>query len=141
ACTRGSVARSRRFAGILPGLPNRARMRANLRPRLPVNPKGARPMPRHSNIVVTIALMAGLLSACSQEDGDAVNSQPQPPPATVAVVTVAAEAVPVINELPGRIAPTRIAEVRPRVSGIVVERVFEQGSMVKEGDVLYRIDP
>lgn len=98
-------------------------------------------MPRHSNIVVTIALIAGLLSACSQEDGDAVKSQPQPPPATVAVVTVAAEALPVINELPGRIAPTRIAEVRPRVSGIVVERVFEQGSMVKEGDVLYRIDP
>ncbi|CAH1653751.1 multidrug efflux pump membrane fusion lipoprotein AcrA [Hyphomicrobiales bacterium] len=62
------------------------------------------------------------------------------PPSAVSVVEVAAERIPIINELPGRIAPTRIAEVRPRVSGIVTERVFEQGSLVKPGDVLYRID-
>ncbi len=55
--------------------------------------------------------------------------------------TVEPQDLPVTNNLPGRIAPTRIAEVRPRVSGIVVERVFQQGSLVKEGDVLYRIDP
>jgi len=47
----------------------------------------------------------------------------------------------VVRELPGRIAPTRIAEVRARVSGIVTERTFEQGSDVEAGDVLYRIDP
>lgn len=62
-------------------------------------------------------------------------------PVPVSVLTVAPEDVPITNELPGRIAPTRIAEVRPRVSGIVIERVFEQGSLVKQGDVLYRIDP
>jgi len=45
-----------------------------------------------------------------------------------------------VRELPGRIAPTRIAEVRARVSGIVVSRNFEQGSEVKAGDVLYRLD-
>ena len=45
-----------------------------------------------------------------------------------------------IRELPGRIAPTRIAEVRARVSGIVVNRNFEQGSDVKAGDVLYELD-
>lgn len=64
-----------------------------------------------------------------------------PPPVTLGVVTVEAQDLPVVANLPGRIAPTRIAEVRPRVSGIVVERVFEQGSVVKQGDVLYRIDP
>lgn len=63
------------------------------------------------------------------------------PPTAVSVVTVQPEDIPIINELPGRIAPTRIAEVRPRISGIIVERVFQQGSLVKEGDVLYRIDP
>lgn len=79
------------------------------------------------------------LSACQQEEQAAA---PQaPPPSAVSVVTVAAEELPIINELPGRIAPTRLAEVRPRVSGIIVEQVFEQGSQVKEGDVLYRIDP
>ena len=46
-----------------------------------------------------------------------------------------------VRELPGRIAPTRVSEVRPRVSGIVVERLFNQGSEVKAGDPLYRIDP
>src|SRR6266540_2012452 len=47
----------------------------------------------------------------------------------------------IFRELPGRIAPTRVSEVRPRVSGIVVERLFQQGSEVKAGDPLYRIDP
>jgi membrane fusion protein (multidrug efflux system) len=67
--------------------------------------------------------------------------QPPTGPVPVGVITTAPEDLPITNELPGRIAPTRIAEVRPRVSGIIVERVFTQGSLVKEGDVLYRIDP
>nr|WP_316225586.1 efflux RND transporter periplasmic adaptor subunit [Bradyrhizobium sp. SZCCHNS3052] len=45
------------------------------------------------------------------------------------------------KNLPGRITSMRIAEVRPRVSGIVVERSFEQGALVEAGAVLYRIDP
>jgi len=65
----------------------------------------------------------------------------QMPPASVGVVEMKAHAVPVINELPGRIAATRVSEVRARVSGILQERVFEQGTLVKQGDVLYRIDP
>ncbi len=73
--------------------------------------------------------------------GPAAAQMPPNMPVPVSVLTVAPEDVPIMNELPGRIAPTRIAEVRPRVSGIVVERVFEQGSLVKQGDVLYRIDP
>ena len=63
------------------------------------------------------------------------------PVPTVGVVEVKSHAVPVMSELPGRIAATRISEVRPRVSGILQERVFEQGSHVREGDILYRIDP
>jgi membrane fusion protein (multidrug efflux system) len=59
----------------------------------------------------------------------------------VSYIVVAPRAIPVVSDLPGRIAPTQIAEVRPRVSGIVIKRVFQQGSTVKEGDVLYQIDP
>jgi membrane fusion protein (multidrug efflux system) len=44
-------------------------------------------------------------------------------------------------QLRSRIAPTRVSDVRPRVSGIVIERLFSQGSEVKAGDPLYRIDP
>ncbi|MGO4685460.1 efflux RND transporter periplasmic adaptor subunit [Hyphomicrobium sp. 2TAF46] len=72
--------------------------------------------------------------ACAQAGGD------MPPPA-VAVLKLSARAVPVMSELPGRIAATRVAEVRAQVTGILQERVFEQGTFVKKGDVLYRIDP
>jgi membrane fusion protein (multidrug efflux system) len=83
-----------------------------------------------------------LLGACTEEKKATSSAAKAPPPPTeVGIVVARAETLPVTNNLPGRIAPTRIAEVRPRVSGIVVERVFQQGSIVKEGDVLYRIDP
>ncbi|MBB3383891.1 membrane fusion protein (multidrug efflux system) [Rhizobium sp. BK609] len=63
------------------------------------------------------------------------------PAPTVGVLEIKAHPVPVTSELPGRIAATRVSEVRARVSGILQERVFEQGSLVHKGDVLYRIDP
>ena len=59
----------------------------------------------------------------------------------VGVTRLTAHPIPVTSELPGRVAATRVSEVRARVSGILQERVFEQGSLVKQGDVLYRIDP
>lgn len=80
-----------------------------------------------------------IISGCQKQEQAA--AQPGPPPSAVGVVTVAPEDLPIINELPGRIAPTRLAEVRPRISGIIIQRVFEQGSQVSQGDVLYRIDP
>ena len=84
-------------------------------------------------------LLLSFVAACSESKSSA--SPPAMPPAAVSVIEVKPQAVPIVNELPGRIAPTQIAVVRPRVSGIIIKRVFEQGSLVKEGDVLYRIDP
>ena len=80
-------------------------------------------------------LMAGLVFLAG-----AATAQELPPP-VVSVQTLQAEPLPIVNELPGRVAATRTAEVRPRVGGIVVKRVFTQGSHVQEGDVLYQIDP
>lgn len=89
--------------------------------------------------LMSASLLAGCnLEAASQKEA---STPATPPPPAVSVVTVVPETLPIVNELPGRIAPTRVAEVRPRVSGIVIERVFTQGSTVKEGDILYRIDP
>lgn len=85
-------------------------------------------------------LAAALVAACGNSEGSD-NAAAAPPPPAVSVVQIAPEAIPVVTELPGRVAPTRIAEVRPRVSGIIVERVFTQGTHVNEGDVLFRIDP
>jgi membrane fusion protein (multidrug efflux system) len=62
-------------------------------------------------------------------------------PPTVSTVTVAAVTVPRTLDLPGRLASTRVAEVRAQVAGIIQERAFEEGSLVGKGDVLFRIDP
>ncbi|MGD9476250.1 efflux RND transporter periplasmic adaptor subunit [Shinella sp. G-2] len=90
---------------------------------------------------ISIATFGALLILAGCQDEQAPQGGFSFPPPQVAVITVKAEDVPITNDLPGRIAATRTAEVRPRASGIVIERVFEQGSQVKEGDVLYRIDP
>jgi membrane fusion protein, multidrug efflux system len=78
------------------------------------------------------------MSACNELQSAPTSVAPPP---KVSVVTIAASPKPFMRELPGRIAPTRVAEVRARVAGIVMERTFEQGKDVKAGDTLYRIDP
>ncbi|MDN3275114.1 efflux RND transporter periplasmic adaptor subunit [Frankia sp. RB7] len=82
---------------------------------------------------------APLLAGCDESNSAIVQAQPIEP--DVSVITVRQQPRAVVRELPGRISPTRVAEVRPRVSGIVVERLFRQGSEVKAGEPLYRIDP
>lgn len=89
-------------------------------------------------MAVVMALASVFLSACSDEPSHQASSAP---PSKVSVVEVRPERLPVVNELPGRVAPTVTADVRPRITGIVLSRVFEQGSTVREGDVLYVIDP
>ncbi|SFH86920.1 membrane fusion protein, multidrug efflux system [Bradyrhizobium sp. Gha] len=86
-----------------------------------------------------LAAFAPLLSACDESSSAVSAAQPIEP--DVSIVTVKPQPRAVVRELPGRISPTRVAEVRPRVSGIVVERLFRQGGEVKAGDPLYRIDP
>jgi len=66
---------------------------------------------------------------------------PPPPPPEVSVIEVKMEPVTVRDELPGRVAPFRLAEVRARVAGVVLKRSFTEGSEVKEGQTLFAIDP
>ncbi len=90
-------------------------------------------------IATGASLLAWIVSGCSE--GPATpRAGAAPKPQEVGIVALQPTPLPVVRELPGRIAPTRIAEVRARVSGIVVSRNFEQGSDVQAGDVLYRID-
>lgn len=85
---------------------------------------------------VGAALIAvSLLSAC----GDKAAPPAQLPEA--AYVTIAPEKRAVENELPGRLESYRTAEVRARVPGIVLKRTFEEGAFVKQGQVLFKIDP
>lgn len=64
-----------------------------------------------------------------------------PPSAEVSVLRVASEPVTLTTELPGRVNPMREAQVRARATGILLKRLFEEGSEVKAGDVLFEIDP
>jgi membrane fusion protein, multidrug efflux system len=86
-----------------------------------------------------LAATAPLLAGC--DEPTAATAAPDASEPEVSVVTVAPQPRAMVRELPGRIAPTRVSEVRPRVSGIIVERLFHQGTEVKAGDPLYRIDP
>jgi len=71
------------------------------------------------------------------------SKQAAQPPAIpeVAVVTVSTERVVLTIELPGRTSAYLVAEIRPQVNGIIQKRLFEEGSDVKAGKVLYQIDP
>ena len=63
------------------------------------------------------------------------------PPPQVGVVTVQPGDVGLVNELPGRLEASRVAQVRARAAGILQERLFEEGADVKAGQALFRIDP
>jgi len=65
----------------------------------------------------------------------------QPPPVEVNVYTVKAEEVVFTRDLPGRTSAFQVAEIRPQVSGIILQRLFTEGSYVKKGQQLYQIDP
>ncbi|MDB6177956.1 efflux RND transporter periplasmic adaptor subunit [Paracoccus sp. Z330] len=61
-------------------------------------------------------------------------------PTAVTVVTLQAQDVTLTSSLPGRVVSAAEAEVRPQVGGLIIERLFDEGSEVSEGDPLYRID-
>ena len=88
-------------------------------------------------LCLSTASLGVLFSAC----GKKAVQPPARPPAEVSVLTVSPENVNRTTELPGRINPMREAQVRARATGILLKRLFEEGSNVKEGQGLFEIDP
>ena len=85
-----------------------------------------------SRLLLAIALLfSATLQGMAQQSG-------QPVPVTV--VTLQPQTVTLTSTLPGRVAASAEAEVRPQVNGIITERLFEEGAEVKANDPLYRID-
>jgi membrane fusion protein (multidrug efflux system) len=82
-------------------------------------------------------LVASALAACDQE------AQPagEQPPVAVTSVQVFPQRLPLALEYAAQLRGIREVEVRARVSGIVLERLYEEGAAVAEGEVLFRIDP
>jgi RND family efflux transporter MFP subunit len=63
------------------------------------------------------------------------------PPPAVGYVTIQEQPVTLNVELPGRTNPFAVSEIRPQINGIVLKRLFTEGSTVKAGQALYQIDP
>ena len=85
-------------------------------------------------VAVTVAVV---MTACSAKKGP----PPPPPPVAVKVVTLTPQSVSISTDLPGRMVPYRVADIRPQVSGVILKRMFVEGTDVKEGQQLYQIDP
>lgn len=81
-------------------------------------------------------LWAALLAGCGGQVEPPAGKGPMP----VTVATLASETVTLKRELPGRVSPFLVAEVRPQVDGIVARRLFTEGGLVKEGQPLYQIE-
>jgi len=89
-----------------------------------------------------ISLRVALLALCLAFTG-CRDKQPKPDtaPPDVSIVTLQTEAVNLSTELPGRTSPYAISDVRPQINGIILQRLFTEGSDVKAGQPLYQIDP
>lgn len=79
-----------------------------------------------------------LLTAC---DKTPLPKPAQKPLPEVSVVTAHAQSIPLTRESTGLLAPTRVAQVRARVAGIILKRAYTEGTDVNRGQVLFQIDP
>jgi membrane fusion protein, multidrug efflux system len=89
---------------------------------------------RRRALTTAVAALA-LAGACKKNA-----APPTPPPPEVAVVQVQAQRLPTSFEFTGEVQPYRRVEVRARVDGVIESRPFTEGSVVKPGQVLYRLD-
>lgn len=91
-------------------------------------------MPLIKRSAVALVLSSLWLSGCDAPE------QAAPPTPEVAVVTLHSETVTLTSELPGRIVAAETSEVRPQVSGVIRRRLFEEGTLVEAGQLLYEIE-
>jgi membrane fusion protein (multidrug efflux system) len=98
-----------------------------------------------SFLPLLLAITTLVLAACGKSDNAAAPGGGAPgggmPPPEVGVVAATLGDVGLVTELPGRLEASRVAQVRARAAGIVQQRLFKEGSDVKAGQALFRIDP
>jgi membrane fusion protein, multidrug efflux system len=95
-----------------------------------------------SRIAACTLTALALLTACGSKNAAAPGAGGGKMPAPeVGVITTRFEPVSLLTELPARVEPVRVAQVRARVNGVVLKRLFTEGSEVKKGQSLFQIDP
>ena len=80
--------------------------------------------------------LTAALAACHKQE-----APPAPPPPEVGVITAQPQDVPLIQDQVGRLSALRTADVRARVPGILLHRLYDEGTDVKAGQKLFKIDP
>lgn len=91
-----------------------------------------------TTVLRTLALTGAValaVAACKKQE------MPQMPPPQVGVIEAAPQTLPLQRDMVGRLSAFRSADVRARVSGVLLQRVYTEGSDVKEGQTMFRIDP
>lgn len=106
-----------------------------------------------SRSTMAICAVVLMLAGCGDGSGEEKAAQGQQgakpqagapagvPAVEVGVVTLKAQDIDLTTELPGRVSAFQSADIRPQVNGIILERLFEEGSFVQAGQQLYQIDP
>ena len=98
--------------------------------------------PKLTAVFAAVLLLGACGSGSSSEQGGRGGGRGGPKgPATVGYVIVQQGSAPLEQQLPGRIAAYQISDVRPQVNGVIFRRLFREGSIVKQGQTLYQIDP
>lgn len=93
---------------------------------------------------VAVAAALLLLAGCGKSDpegGGGPGARGPKGPVQVGYVVVQPGSAPLQQQLPGRVAAYQVSEVRPQVSGVIQRRMFREGSIVRQGQTLYQIDP
>lgn len=101
---------------------------------------------KKTNIVLSSLLMVLTMMACVSLIGcgnkeDASKAQGAMPPMPVSVLTLAPTSVPISAEAVAQTEGAKEVEIRPRVGGILLKKLFEEGASVKAGQAMFLIDP
>ena len=87
-------------------------------------------------VLAGLGIAIGLLTACARP----IAQQADPPPPTVTVAEVLSREITEWDELTGRLEAVNTVEIRPRVSGFISEAGFQEGALVRRGQLLFQID-
>src|SRR5450432_1894737 len=87
------------------------------------------------SFAVGVGVLAAVLSGCGKA------TTPVPPPADVQVIAVVQKDVPMVREWVGSLQASVNAQIRAQVTGYLVKQDYKEGSVVKQGDILFEIDP
>ncbi|WP_242444467.1 efflux RND transporter periplasmic adaptor subunit [Advenella sp. S44] len=91
--------------------------------------------------LLMLLLLAIILVGCSRDDAANAPAPKAEGPPEVGVTTLTSQRITFATELPGRTVAPVIAQIRPQVNGIIQKQLFNEGSQVKAGQVLYQLDP